>query len=111
MMIEQWNRLLGGMKFTMDLNNIKKMKTIIRAHFVRHFIQILTIIDSDFFIIHSFNSILARNFAFAYSFVSSSMFCSVHSEQVMNKWKEKNSLLFIGIVMQDNHRATHITIH
>lgn len=48
MMIEQWNRLLGGIKFTMDLNNIKKMKTIIRAHFVRHFIQILTIIDADF---------------------------------------------------------------
>lgn len=23
MMIEQWSRLLGGMKFTMDLNNIK----------------------------------------------------------------------------------------
>lgn len=50
MTIEQWSRLLGGIEFTTDLNNIKWKRRLNRARFYAHFIQITTIIDSEWFI-------------------------------------------------------------
>lgn len=63
-----------------------------------------------FGVVHSFNSILARNFSslFAYAFVSSSIFSALHSsEQVTNKRTKWTSLLFMCIAHCDNHHGTH----
>lgn len=57
-----------------------------------------------FGVVHSFNSILARNFSslFAYAFVSSSIFSALHSsEQVTNKRTKWTSLLFMCIAHCD----------